>query len=287
MQHSLHSSDIAIIKTSALVLEQQGFHGWHRHQTQAFRALSCAERNYDNFKQRTDRAKAPLTCMTDMLTYNALYSAQHFARFHSLLQQVSRGKSAAVTRLAIVDYGCGQGLASLALLDRLQQHRLDLDIYLVEPSAHALYAAQCYVQAFASRLQGQVRVHPVCAYLGEEPEAMLRNQSYTIHLFSNVLDLAGQRPLNLQAVFSNIAQALGKHLLLAISPDYYPGHRGFRQILDTFPSAAVCLDSTLIQAEIGRDYDLADPAGGRKGKRQVKGRALALLLDNSQQLLAA
>lgn len=274
------SLDMSMLETSASLLRQQGFAGWHQTQTQGFRALRPAARRYSAFRERTARAQLPLHSMSDLLTYNALYSARHFTLFQRLLNEVERGTKAAVTRLRIVDHGCGQGLASLALLDRLQAHQLDVDLYLVEPSAYALHAAHGYVTAFAGRMQGQVRVHPVCAWLGDEPEHIFKNQIYTIHLFSNVLDLVGQRPFNLHGLCSKIARASGRHLLLAASPCYKAGEQGFRQLMNALPTAEVRLNSFQLTARIADDYDLADCKGGQSYKRRVTGQALALLLDN-------
>lgn len=200
-----------------------------------------------NFQARTQRAKAPLQSPHDLLSYNAFYAARHYVVFRHLLQyaqQHSRRTVGQHVRLNVIDYGCGQGLASLALLEHLCGRQADLDIHLVEPSALALAAARQYIQTRSRCVRGTVNLHGYNLSLDALPDSVLQQcvQQPTVHLFSNVLDMARGGYFEISRLLQQASSLPGTHLFLAASPEYHSGRYGFNLVKHYFPRGRVLLD---------------------------------------------
>jgi hypothetical protein len=119
-------------------------------------------------------------------------------------------------RLRIIDYGCGQGLASVLLMDHFGDSIIGAidDTVLIEPSVVALARAKSIVSCYC----GGSRITALNSKLDDlsaENLKPLRNQS-TIHLMSNVLDIDD---FDYGALFSKILAHAGHHSVLAVSHD--------------------------------------------------------------------
>lgn len=282
---SLHYSQQAIdqlVSPCAGRLAQQGLVGFYKIYSDLFGFRKEPVSLYDDFICRTRRATAPLESLNDLITYNALYFAQHLARFRHLLDLVQAQRTQPVSapvRLRVIDYGCGQGLASLALLEHLYQRRhVEIEVHLIEPSELSLYAASRYVKAHAQGFKGEVHVHAHACTIEQVPDNIFSQHSgTTVHLFSNVLDLAGQPNFNLGPLIRQILQTQGKHLLLGVGP-FYPGsHRGFMRLHTYLPHARSLLSNPRINVRIPADY--AVPSVKGKPITDAQGSAMALLLN--------
>lgn len=193
--------------------------------------------HYADFRQQTNRATNPLQNLQQLLAYQAFYGMDHFNRFCYLLQQLPLCEQQdKVICLKIFDYGCGQGLATLALLQHLhsKNQKVDLEIHLIEPSTLALDLAQYYIQAFAStHLQGQIKVTGHACGLDQLDDSLfkLHEQQWAVHLFSNVLDMVSSGVFNLKQVMQQWHRMQGKQMCLAVSPDCLNTQQGFQTIL--------------------------------------------------------
>jgi hypothetical protein len=128
-------------------LQSGGVEAWYQQQLAEFVQTQGYHFSYRTFQDRTDRAKAPLVTAADLVAYNACYAASHIARFRCLLDHFVDCQQLSPS-IRVVDYGCGQGLASLVLLEYLQDYpqSLQIELHLIEPSALALQHATAYVQ---------------------------------------------------------------------------------------------------------------------------------------------
>jgi len=91
----------------------------------------------------------------------------------------------------IIDWGCGQGMATMVLLDYARQRGIQLDIRnitLIEPSSLALCRALLHIDVMK---QKEYQIHAINSDFDcFNANDVIRNNSYkTLHLFSNILDV--------------------------------------------------------------------------------------------------
>ncbi len=119
-------------------------------------------------------------------------------------------------KLEIIDYGCGQGGASIRFLDKFHK---DFKTYiskikLIEPSPLALQRARGILECYSSDMQ-IVAINKELDYVTHKELETDINRTY-IHLFSNILDVKG---FDLNELFSKIVQIQGCHFFIAVSID--------------------------------------------------------------------
>lgn len=132
--------------------------------------------------------------------------------------------------LQIIDYGCGQGLASALLFDEYGKDlRINTkSITLIEPSTLALRRAEAIVRCYCPESSilsfndfvGRVRFEDLSLIPGVE----------FAHIFSNVLDIPGFDGLS---VFRKILKTKGVHNIFAVSHDrnFFGGSWVFDEII--------------------------------------------------------
>lgn len=234
---------------SCNALKQGGFSAFYDVQVGCFKKY-YPHFNYQQFSTEIGRATSPLQRMENLLAYNACYAADHFARFSYLLEQVQSQNNQTLTdpiRLCVFDYGCGQGLATLALLQHLYNRVVELNIYLIEPSELALNAAEQYVTAFAETMQGHITLETLQCELDEVSfEDFVLPQGFSaVHLFSNVLDMAHRNLFHLSLLTEQWQDIAGKHVCFAVSPTFYSGKLGFDQLQHYFAPSHVKFDAVV------------------------------------------
>ncbi|MFG5410603.1 class I SAM-dependent methyltransferase [Piscinibacter sakaiensis] len=116
----------------------------------------------------------------------------------------------------VVDYGCGQGLATALLIDRFGKDliRSLRKVILVEPSQVALTRAAAIVSCYANHIDVITLEKRLEAL--EPSELKASTGVLSIHLFSNVLDIEGYDHFGLLA---KIFQSKGRHFIMAVSHD--------------------------------------------------------------------
>lgn len=125
--------------------------------------------------------------------------------------------------LEIIDYGCGQGGASIRFLDKFYKvFKTSISkIKLIEPSPIALQRARRVLECYSSDIQ-IVSINNGLDYVTHEEFITDINRTY-IHLFSNILDIEG---FNFNKLISKITLAKGRHFFIAVSP--HDNSRGTR-----------------------------------------------------------
>lgn len=116
--------------------------------------------------------------------------------------------------MRLIDYGCGQGLAGILLLDNLGDVLQDSvkEVILIEPSICALVRAEAvYRNLFPS-----ASITCIASMLDDLDESSFKETSLrTLHVFSNVLDVQGfDQGLLFNKTFTN-----GTHAIAAVSHD--------------------------------------------------------------------
>lgn len=244
----------SVVQQVAYAADQLQLHGFDRYYnamvgtyvSEVYKSL-----NYPTFAHTTNRAQTPLTSIEQAVMYTTLYGKSHFNRFSSVITQImgDNKRTEAVTKtINIVDYGCGQAIASLALLDYLEQHvnceNFTLNFYLVEPSQTTLDLAVLLVTKMSSRIAANVNIYPHHKYLAdflERDRETLAAADYSMHLFSNVLDIAEvqQQIPNLCSYLHSIE---GKQMVLAAGPRYSSNYLGLQQLKQSLSNVVVKQD---------------------------------------------
>ena len=133
------------------------------------------------------------------------------SRMRRLLRELSKES------ISIIDWGCGQALASCCLLDYLNDSRIFIpvdEVILIEPSELALRYAALHLTAY-----GITQTKPLQKYLDDITAEDIETKSpVTLHLFSNILDVDG---FDMKRLVQTIgASASGVHYFVCLSPVY-------------------------------------------------------------------
>lgn len=168
-----------------------------------------------------NRGRAILDTTDKLDQYLYSYSPMICRQWKHVLREVAPREAPT----ALVDYGCGQGLAGLLVRDTCgEAYFYGLrKVLLIEPSPVGLVRAAAIYRAMVP----EAEIVGVCGKLDdvEEVRFAYAPEGLTLHLFSNVPDIEG---FNQYAVLDK-ALTNGRHELLAVSP-----HRDFEGGSDRF-----------------------------------------------------
>ncbi|UZJ63726.1 hypothetical protein OKW96_14940 [Sphingobacterium sp. KU25419] len=119
-------------------------------------------------------------------------------------------------KVNIIDWGCGQGMATMVLLDHLNKKGITADIHnviLVEPSRLALERGGLHTLKFDDTIR-LVTIHNLLD--GVTEDHLKGIEGTTIHLFANILDIdaVALKPL-IDLIINNIS---GENLFFCTSP---------------------------------------------------------------------
>ena len=137
--------------------------------------------------------------------------------------------------IEIIDYACGQGLATLLLFDKFRLSRGQVKtINLIEPSNVALMRAEGVLACCCP----DAVIKTTCKKLDDIDKGDLDtgNDSTKIHLFSNILDVEGFNILEAINKTPLGMKGSGSHLILAVSHDrtHNGGSQRVQDIYDVF-----------------------------------------------------
>ncbi len=168
-----------------------------------------------------DRGRAELETDEQAYAYIAAYGIAHRDKVNKAFEYFPFN----VLRQGyeIIDWGCGQGLASICFLDLIRKRRdvpSPRKITLIEPSSFILNRAVANVrQACAS---SRTEIEAKCAYLpansqpdGDIVENIDVANPVCIHLFSNILDIES---VDLRGLARIIGDTLGTHFVMCMGP---------------------------------------------------------------------
>ena len=162
-----------------------------------------------------------LLSSTDQLNaYMCAYGEMHKSKCLSALQNFPY--ETLPTRFEIIDWGCGQGIGTICMMDCLHEHGILQQlkkVTLIEPSATALQRAK---ENVSTALQGwNVEIVTKQMYLPSENDSEQNVRSLdlalpsTIHLFSNILDIPS---VSLSKTARLICNQAGKHFVVCVGP---------------------------------------------------------------------
>ena len=181
-----------------------------------------------------------------LMSYMATYGGHHYHKLSTslpiLLQKIPNGAI-----VDIIDYGCGQALASVVLIDYLIKNGRKITINsvtLIEPSKAAIERGELHLAYFLKAYNQSTNVKIVNNGLDNVILSNLttKKENIKIHLFSNILDVDN---FDIGRLYNNIVNTqTGTNYFLCVSP-YNPT----RQRLVDF--VAKFQNKTLIGVEQG------------------------------------
>lgn len=168
----------------------------------------------------TEHGRKVLQTEDELNAYIAAYGEMHIVKCRAALQNFPFD-NLEMFSYEIFDWGCGQGLATLTLLDMLQERgklsRLER-IYLIEPSNLALQRATDWVRQNACP---GIEVISVNSYIPNDVNASMPEIScssrISINLFSNILDI---RSLSLAWLANKTAALANTNYMVCIGPKF-------------------------------------------------------------------
>lgn len=146
-----------------------------------------------------------------LFDYMRNYGNMHQAKIESAL--VSPFPQQFTSQISLIDWGCGQGLASMVFMDKYHSARIK-QITLIEPSELALRRAALHCKKYAPN----VPLQTICKEFDEltARDIRLANPETIIHLFSNVLDMECYSVEHLSKIVKVLPQT--RQFFICISP---------------------------------------------------------------------
>jgi hypothetical protein len=150
----------------------------------------------DEVWESLDRGKAILKSIDQLNQYLYSYGKCHHKKLkdaykHLILDLEGNPSFNSSTKIEIIDYGCGQGIASIVLLNELMNIQFPVDkiskVVLIEPSKLALERANIL-------LKQSTKINRINKYLDDlnDADILTDDKAIKIHLFSNILDMADE-----------------------------------------------------------------------------------------------
>lgn len=168
----------------------------------------------DDIFRSLERGVKVLTYEEQLLAYIYSYGRMHFAKLQAALKCIDKFDS---TNIEIIDWGCGQALATISLLEDVKNRSQYLavnSVTLIEPSELALKRAALHTQKF----DNAVRVRTVNKDLDSvtTEDFVTQQQTLKIHLFSNILDIDF---FSMSKLIENIKYTFkGNNIFVCVSP---------------------------------------------------------------------
>ena len=202
-------------------------------------SLSEQERNdlYDSLKRGVEL----LDSDAQMKCYLYSFGKMHQAKIYRALSCISPSTYTS-DGFDIVDWGCGQGLATICFFDYLREHNIENKVQkvtLIEPSPATLERAAIHVGAY---IDDKVTVSCIYRYLDDvTQESIVGDSPVTIHFFSNILDIDS---IDLKSLAEKVGSNVnGQHLFFCISP-MNSGNRRIDRFYEYFNAPETFMDET-------------------------------------------
>lgn len=198
------------IAESSLVEEESNYANLLLSVDASFDAIRSISTKLSNGSALTDRGVKILETEDELLAYMRRFGNMHKAKLDSAFEFLIGHLN---TKFTIYDWGCGQGIASMALLEKINSDLVNC-IYLIEPSKLSLKRAALHIQKF----RDDIPIRTICKKMDDLTVDDIRNvmEETTIHLFSNILDISDYS----QAKLINLIEKSQKNrnYFLCVSP---------------------------------------------------------------------
>ncbi|MEA3314303.1 MAG: hypothetical protein U9Q30_00405 [Campylobacterota bacterium] len=145
--------------------------------------------NSDELHNNLDRGVKILDSVDELYQYIFSFGKMHKAKLYSAFDEVINQLE--YETINVIDYGCGQALASSLLIDYLKNRNLSItisDINLIEPSKIALSRGVLHIDILKDN---DILIKDINKDIDSlvEDDLVFNNKNITLHLFSNILDV--------------------------------------------------------------------------------------------------
>lgn len=181
--------------------------------------------SYSSINERMRNGRAMVGSYRDLISYMVLWGGFLYQCYDDISQEIMNWPELALDEhrpLHLVDYACGQGSASLVMLERLKEQYPQLKnihITLVEPSPFSLERAEQLLCTKADQLGITLNIESYCHDFNQLPEDFLDSAAdkQVFHLFNNILDLYYEGHFDLIKLTRRIKALPATHTVIAMS----------------------------------------------------------------------
>lgn len=177
-----------------------------------------------------DQLNAYIAAYGEMHIVKCRMAMQNFPFDELVLSRNDRGEITRLKQFEIFDWGCGQGIGSLVLMQMLFERNMLYGLHrltLVEPSATALNRAEQWARQC---IHAATEVRKINRYIptNDQPawDDLDCNCPIAIHICSNILDI---REVGLKWLAQATSTIAGKNIYICVGPQY---GRGVSRISD-------------------------------------------------------
>jgi len=215
-------------------------------QKDASQRLNSNEADIDYLHDHTISGRKVLETREELDSYIRSYGAMHKEKMKKAYKELNRrsdlSRLIAGRRFQVIDYACGQGVATIIFVEYLRDIKVTYNIrelILVEPSKVAL-------EIGARNFTGHVK--KVNKYFDDllAQDIATSGEHMTFHLFSNILDM-GDEYFNLRSLAKTILNSQkGTNYFICVSPlakgkldafmSYFDGHIEVSSFLGEIPN---------------------------------------------------
>ena len=211
-----------------------------RHIAQEY-IMSLSEQERCDLYESLKRGVELLDSDAQMRCYLYSFGKMHQAKIYKALSCISLS-SYISDGFDVVDWGCGQGLATICFFDYLREHKIEnkvQKITLIEPSSATLERAAIHVRAYVNE---NVPISCIGRYLDDITQGDIAGDSpVTIHFFSNILDI---NSIDLKSLAEKVGSNVqGQHLIFCISP-MNSGNRRIDRFYEYFNAPETFMNET-------------------------------------------
>lgn len=164
-----------------------------------------------------------LETQEELSQYLCAYGKMHKAKIDLALQSIKEPQHIFNKDTTVIDWGCGQALATLCFFDYLSENCIDnytKNVILIDPSEVAISRARIHVEAY----NRDINIKCINKYIDDVyPLDINTEDPITIHFFSNILDINGIDLKKLSCIINDNIK--GKHYFCCVSPLNYGSDR--------------------------------------------------------------
>ena len=149
-----------------------------------------------------------------IVSYGKMHKTKLYASFDTVIHQLNN------KTINVIDWGCGQALATSLLIDYLKENSLNIDIsnvILIEPSSLALSRGMLHIDVLK---EDEIDIKAVNKDIDslEISDLTINNSNITLHLFSNILDVEFFR-LDINFLEKIASSQKGLNYFVCVSPN--------------------------------------------------------------------
>lgn len=179
----------------------------------------------------------------ELCQYLNSFGNMHQKKIYRAIKSIEDKKGLSLFKknnIQIIDWGCGQGLATVCLFDYLNEKKIEnrvQKVILIEPSKMALQRAALHVNSY---LKDRTKIVTINNYFEKiKPQEIASQQPVTFHFFSNILDL---QAIDLKDLAQKVAKNLqGEHYFFCVGP-FYSFNKRIDAFYNYFNSPEIFLD---------------------------------------------